>query len=237
MPVFSFFLLLHTPTCKDNLDYMQHQIETCIDTVPLNTEELRDSTNRLFAYLYDLFNNASLLAIDKKTQKNKKKEELSKIRDVAKAWFMDASQDFFLKMFGPKSIWLLLAIHKHYNHRWPQNVTKLPTDPSVIITDTQLDFNQFLVEVQDGACDEIFHILTVFCFAIQNPDTSIGVRYLRPLMLKLLNHNFIKRLRNSKNISFDYFFNHLYDLYYAHREELKVDMQFVTSIAALREEE
>lgn len=235
MPLFTFFLLLHNPTSKDNLDYMQRQIETCIETIPLNTEELRDSTNRLFSYLYDLFNNASLLDIDRNTRKNK--SEIARIRETAKNWFMDASHDFFLKMFGPKSIYLLLAIHRHYSVKTPNNIATSTRDESVLLTNVQLDFNVFMIELYEGQMEDVFHVLAMFTFATHAADVHIGDRYVVGVMLKLLGLASIKKLRTNKNVNFDYFFNHMYDLYYAHRDVLKTSPEFGTFIAALADEE
>lgn len=235
MPLFTFFLLLHNPTNKDNLDYMQRQIETCIETVPLNTEELRDSTNRLFAYLYDLFHDASLLDIDRNTRKNK--SELLKIREVTKSWFLESSQGFFLKMFGPKSIWLLLNIHDHYMIKNPSNITKSSREESTILTNIQLDFNRFLIDIYKKNSKDAFHILTIFGFATKNPESIIGKNFTVGLMLKLLDLDVIKKLKHNKNVCFDYFFNHLYDLYYAHRDELKTNPELVNFVNQHKEEE
>lgn len=235
MPLFTFFLLLHNPMNKDNLDYMQRQIETCIETIPLNTEELRNSTNRLFAYLYDLFHNASLLDIDRNTRKNK--NDIAKIREITKTWFLEASQGFFLKIFGPKSIWLLLNIHDHYMVKNPSNITRTTREEHTILTNIQTDFNNFLVDIYEHDSNDVFHLLSIFTFATKHPDVHIGQCFAVGLLLKLLNADIIKKLKHNKNICFDYFFNHLYDLYYAHRDDLKASNEFITFIALNKEEE
>ena len=235
MPLFTFFLLLHNPTNKDNLDYMQRQIENCMEIVPLNTEELRDSTNRLFAYLYDLFHSAKLLDIDRNTRKNK--NDITKIREVTKSWFLEASQGFFLKMFGPKTIWLLLNIHEYYMIKTPFNITKFNKDEATILTNVQLDFNSFFINLYNTHSKDIFYVLAIFAFATKDINIVVGEFYIVGLMLQILDKDLIKRLKHNKNICFDYFFNHLYDLYYAHRDDLKNNTEFIRFIDLHKEDE
>lgn len=224
MPIFSFFLLLHSPSSKDNLNYMKKQIENLADEVPINTVKLKKLSNRLFAYVYDLFSEYKFLDLDSKTRKNK--SSLSSIRQMTKLWFLENADDFFLKHFGQKTIYLILKIHDFYMQAEPAKLLRKKSAHDMVIENIQTDFNDFFLDISNSTENEIYKPLCIFVFVMKHTSVQLNQKYICKIVLQLLRPSFIAKIDNNKNISFDYFLNYFFDLYYLLRHDVKNSQEF-----------
>ena len=224
MPIFSFFLLLHNPKSEDNLNYMRNQIEELTNQIPIDTNKLRKLNSRLFAYVYDLFTEGRFFDLGVKTRKNK--TSLKTIREITKTWFLRSSNDFFLKHFGQKTVFLLLKIHKFYMKSVPGNIIRRKPGGSIVIENVQTDFNEFFINITDNNTTEIYKPLCLFIFLMTHGPMRLTEGYIEKVVLSILSPPLILKLDSNKNISFDYFLNYFFDFYYILKNDLKHSSKF-----------